>query len=171
MNDILLGALIAIFGIVPPVTTALIAWYMGKKSLAETIRYGEQLRSEFQVSSRKIYDDMKEYLVDDFSNTIVGKITGMQGPDVKKIKGELINEGNLIGLPGPIKSTISKGVGNWLSDYLGVPKQAVSDGVMALFNRPSKKHLERDQALVQRYARDMGMELNPVMEQGPIMTE
>jgi hypothetical protein len=173
MNDILLGALIVMAGIVPPVVTAIFTWKMAERSLKQTVAYGEGLRADFQNASQTLYEDMKGYLIADFKGTLMesikDSINGTIGNKVRSLKGDLNNQANLEGLPQPVKSVIGKAVGGFLSDY-GLPKKGVENAINSLLNKPSKEQVDRDRALVMQYARDAGM--NPVqVPNAPIITE
>jgi hypothetical protein len=151
MNDILLGALIVVFGILPPVVTAYFTWKMALKSLNETKRYGDQLRAEVQDNTRRMYDDIKKYVMEDFKHSVVQSIWGKEGNIVKDVQRAVEQEGRIAGLPAPVKKVVAKGIGNFFEGY-GVPKKTITDGILSLLNRPSRQQMEQQSDMIRQYA-------------------
>jgi len=160
MNDILLAGLILFSGFVP-VTIAL--WYS-----RELLKTAKGLYNLGKEERQQTVIEVEKWLLDkQFSDHIQNVIRGAYGRDVRKVKDSLHDEAILQGLPPPAKKTIAKGIAGFCEDY-GVGKKTakgIEAAMEMLLNRKSKAEKERDKALVEQYARDLGYD--PTSVSGP----
>jgi len=163
MNDILLGALILFSGFVP-VTIAL--WYSNK-----LLKEAQELHKLARAIADQMPKNMADWLLgDDFGTHLKNIFNGVTGQKVQEVKKSLQMEGNISGLPAPVKNVIGKGVANFLSDY-GLPKKGVADAISSLLNRRTPEQQAKNDAVVMQYMKDAGMDqmapVQPIIPQYP----
>ena len=134
----------AVFGIFPPI---IVARYIQKQG----IKMAEERTSMVIAHAQKVLSIQFIDAVDGMKQSLRDSLNGYMGQATNKIQNKLSNDMGLAKVPKPAQKVLGDAVGNIAEEYFGVKKKTASQGIMALFNRPSKQQIQQDQNTVMNY--------------------
>ena len=142
---LIMGTLVAIFGVIPPF---IVGHYMLRKS---------QLLLDEAIKIRvELPGIIKSYLAsEDFTKVVNNVVTGKLNYSVKEVKDNMMKEGSLNGLPPPAKAGLVKGASLFLSKY-GIPRSFTEGALSMMINKKTPAQQAHDEALIKSYAADAG---------------